>query len=150
MRLALALLLLGTQAAALRCLPPDPMRSFLMAQGDVESWIVLRGALTYDDVADIEQDAVPARLTGYSLGQDGFDVPFDGPLRLVPDCVGSFCGGLPERSDYLIFARRGADGSYTTPLNPCGQWILPDPGARTIAAIVACYAGRSCEPDQTR
>lgn len=153
---ATAMLCAG-QAAALSCMPPDPVRSFLSAAEAEEEYAVLHGTFTFDDGAmpdgtlshapeGFEPSLVVAQFSGNILTPEGFTREYDGPIGLQPTCAGPWCGRLDSPVTALAFARVLDLGASVT-LDPCNSNVFPDPGREVLTRIVACIQGDTCEPE---
>lgn len=151
--LAIAVAMFATQAGALSCVRPDPIRAFQAASDATEEYLILKGQFTFD-ITQLPQSEVtsglvlpqpiPAQFTGMSLTMDGFTNPIAGPVTVMPVCFGAFCGGLQPGVDIIAFARK-QDSTYVVEADPCGGWLFtPDPV--TEAALTACLRGEPCVP----
>lgn len=149
--LTFALALATTQASALSCLPPDPIRAFQVAFQSGDEYLILKGRFAFDasglpdaEVAGILvlPQPVPAEFVGFSLTLDGFTNDIAGPITLMPTCIGAFCGGLQPGTDIIAFARRQGTG-YVVEVDPCSGWMFT-PDAVTEAVLSACIRGESC------
>jgi hypothetical protein len=155
MRIALsALLILATagQAAALRCIQPDPVRTFLQVDADPGNWIVLKGTLDYEHPLTSTDDLmnpppayppVAGQFEGLSLTGTGFDRPYAGPMWLAVTCAGPWCGVLPGPGEAIYFAELTADGPVIR-FGPCGGESYA-PTREIEAALTSCLAGGACE-----
>lgn len=158
MRRALALILslsLASQAQALSCLAPDPIRDFKEAHASQERWSAVVGRLDFDEsrlpVVPIEEQGAPkpptdlrGQLVGKFLGPNGFAEPFQGNVTVRVTCVMSWCGGARSGQRYLAFLKH--EGSKrVVQVQPCGQWLYPAPSPALLDAIHACFSGGPCE-----
>ncbi len=157
MKRALALLLtltLGSQAQALSCIAPDPIRDFKEAHASEDRWSVVVGRLDFDEsrlpVVPLDQQAEPkaptelrAQMVGRFLGPEGFVQPFQGNVTLRGSCYLSWCGGAQSGGRYLAFLRH-EDGKRIVQVEPCGQWLYRDPAPALLDAVHACFAGGPC------
>ncbi len=159
-RILCLLTLLGATTApvpshALSCLPADPIADFLQANASDEIWIVVDGTLRFDERKLPPRDAldnnappqtdIDARLTGTSLGTDGFARPFDRAITLQALCYGPWCAGATDGARYLAFLKREGDG-YVMPVNPCGSMVYQNATAEMRDALTTCFRGGTCTP----
>lgn len=143
-------------ASALSCLPYSVESAFVQADEADESYVVVRGSLSFDarklPKVDLERQGdtppmtlIPAKLTGKSLTQAGFVVPFDRDVTLAVACFGPWCAQVPHKTDVLAFVERGREG-YVVSTNPCSGFLFAAPNPAMIRAVRACFAGKACEP----
>lgn len=155
-------LLAATGAAALTCAPPDPIRSFLQAQESPDRYVILHGRLDFDPslmpesggpfpsdgprpgAPDFLAPPVPARLTGFALGLDGFTRPVSAAVTLQPLCTGPWCGSIGPGGPWLLFARV-LGGGYEVVVAPCGGGAFEAPSEAVLAQMAACLRGEACE-----
>ena len=148
-----ALALFATQAGALSCIRPDPIRSFQVAAGAEAEYLILRGQFTFDPSLLPQSEVssglvlprpIPAQFAGQSLTTDGFTNPISGLITIMPVCISAFCGGLTPGVEVIAFARK-QDSIYVVEADPCSAWVFtPDPV--TEAALAACVRGEPCVP----
>jgi hypothetical protein len=160
-------LVAATQAAALTCAPPDPVRSFRQAQEAPERYVVLDGRLAFDaslmpesgqpvppyepppghepptGAPDLLARPVPARFEGFALGLEGFTRPLSTPVALRPSCAGPWCGSMGPEGTWLLFARETAQG-YEVLVGPCGGWAFETPSESVLGQMAACMRGQAC------
>lgn len=163
MRRALALVMslsLATQAQALSCMVPDPIRDFKEAHASEERWSAVVGRLDFDESRLPKGVAVgepaPGRqptdlrgqMVGEFLGPDGFVQPFQGNVTVRVSCYLSWCGGARSGGRYLAFLKH-EDGKRVVQVQPCGQWLYQDPSPALLDAVHACFAGGPCEEGQS-
>ena len=149
--LALALLA-ATQATALTCVRPDPLRSFRDAQAAPESYVVLHGTLEFDPAGmpdgGVSQDPAPqpdpvgAAFSGLALGPGGFTRPVQDSVTLQPTCAGPWCGSIAPGT-YLVFAEVTESG-YRVEIGPCGGGAFDEVSETTLARLAACMKGQAC------
>ncbi len=151
--LPVALALFATQAGALSCVRPDPIRSFQVASGSQDEYLILKGRFAFDisllpqsEVSSglVLPQPVPAQFQGQSLTVDGFTNPINGPITVMPVCIGAFCGGLTPGAEVIAFARK-QNNIYVVDTDPCGAWVFT-PDSVTEAALAACVRGEPCVP----
>ena len=154
--LLLAACLSATEAAALTCVPPDPLQSFRTAHEAPETYVVLRGRLSFDQArmpdgseippgaAETRLDPIEARFEGFALALSGFTRPVSAPVLLQPLCFGQFCGSIGPGEDWLLFAQASGSGQYLVTVDPCGQWALDRASQETLDALAACIRGGTC------
>ncbi|MCT4554516.1 MAG: hypothetical protein N4A53_07505 [Pelagimonas sp.] len=152
--LALALALCATQASALSCLQPDPVRAFNAAETDEADWIVVQGQLIFDETQlphrdvetqhlDLPATQIPALLRGTALTQNGFTRAFDREITLEVQCFAVWCGGAASNTPYLAFLKREKD-QLTAYADPCGGKLFPEPARKDLNRVTACFQGKRC------
>lgn len=152
-----AALLSATEAAALTCVPPDPLRSFREADAAPEGYVVLHGSLAFDPAlmpgagdlpppgtAETWLDPVEARFEGHALGLAGFSRPVRASVLLEPGCLGQFCAHIGPGDDWLLFARPSGTGVYHVAIDPCGSWAFDRASRATLNALTSCLQGGAC------
>lgn len=150
-----ALILAATQAPALSCIPPDPVRTFQMANEAEDSYVVLYGTFGFDEsllppgvqMGQMPPDPapIPARFDGHALTLDGFNGPVSRPVIVQPVCGGPWCGGMGANLPYLAFAKV-TEAGYVVEVDPCGFGVFQQPDRATLAQMTACLRGDACEP----
>lgn len=154
--LALALTLCATQANALSCLQPDPVRAYNAAEADAAEWIVVQGRLIFDETqlptksADQQHMRPPAtriraRLLGETLTRDGFTRAFDRAITLEVRCFAVWCGAASNNTCYLAFLKR-EKGQLIAYADPCGSELFANPTRKDLTRVTACRQGKRCEP----
>jgi hypothetical protein len=147
---ALALLVLAaTQAAALSCVPPDPLREFREAQAAPETYNVLYGTLSFDPARMPQEGLSPnpqpapvgARFEGFALGLDGFTRPVQAPVTLQPTCAGPWCGTFGPGTA-LLFARVTPGAGYVVEIGPCGGGAYDQVPPAVLDRLAACRGAR--------
>lgn len=150
-----ASMLIAGQANALSCLRPDPARTFQAAADSTDTYVVLRGSLSFDEKLMPEFDGmswpgelptVPALFQGMALGPDGFTIRYQTELLLQPSCAGPWCGGMYPSDDAIAFARDNGAGVYVIDLGPCPMWVYDTPDAVVVGTITQCMSGGLCSP----
>ncbi len=149
-------LLMATSASALTCAPPDPFRSFAMAQESPERYVVLYGRLSFDPAAlpdgpelpapgasETALDPVEARFDGHALGRDGFTRAVSSSVLLRPVCLGQFCASIEPGEGWLLFAQP-SNGSYTLDVEPCSAWAFDQVPEATLDGLAGCLRGEAC------
>lgn len=154
--LACLLLLQATQAAALSCMPPDPVRSYLEVDASPDRWGAVVGRLDFDErrlpQAAGDPNAQPAethlraQLVGHSLGPDGFKKPFQGNVALYVQCFGPWCGRPVSGRNYLVFLKREPH-RHVAFADPCGARLFPAPTRAMLDALHKCFVGGGCAPE---
>lgn len=147
--------LAGTQAAALSCSMPDPVRTYLDYLEEGGDFAVLHGNLFFDvsllplkgptdgpgPGGDTEMPPIPALFDGAVLGPAGPMGTAPPALLLQPVCFGQYCGYASE-GPHVLFARTTPDG-HVVRLGLCGGTVFePDPD--TLARLGACLRGEDC------
>ena len=141
----------------LSCLAPSVQRSFHQYQQAEETYLVVRGRMTFDEKLlprnrfggqePPHMTFVPGHLTGKSLSQVGFKVPFQHDVVLEVACFGPWCGAAKDGGEVLAFVRV-EDGRYALDINPCGGAVFPEPRPDLIDDVFACFKGQVCEADK--
>ena len=104
--------LAGTQAQALRCLHPDPVRSFQAAMAAPETYVVLRGTVAEAEILiPPAKDAassypVPVWFIGHILTVDGFTQSLETPMTVQVNCAGPWCGSMLPEAEVIAFAQQ--------------------------------------------
>ena len=139
----------GSQARALSCVQPDPVRAFQYAMAAPETYVVLRGTfaeaeiLIPPDVGKAEAHPVPVWFIGAALTRDGFTQALETPMTVQITCAGPWCGSMPPQTEVIAFARL-ADGAYTIGAGPCGGFFEPEPAVERL--LLSCIRGEACVP----
>ena len=140
----------GTQAQALRCLHPDPARSFQAAMAAPETYVVLRGT-----VAEAEtwippaKDAatsypVPVWFIGHILTVDGFTQSLETPMTVQVNCAGPWCGSMLPEAEVIALAQV-VDGANIIEAGPCETWVFQS-GPLIEEFLTSCIRGDACVP----
>lgn len=107
-RVLVALLLIGGQAHALSCLPPNLAMDFNNHAESKHDFRIVVGQLktiTPWRVIDGEYAEAKARLKGRALGADGLGPPETSTIVFSLDCLGGRCVDLNEPGeDYVVEA----------------------------------------------
>ncbi|QYX56266.1 hypothetical protein K1T73_14570 [Roseovarius sp. SCSIO 43702] len=159
--LCLLALLAPGPALALSCMPHDVAQVFQRADEAEAVYIVVHGRLTFDESRLPEVDMsnqqatpphtrIPARITGKSLGKDGFTRDFSAPVTLDAQCFGPWCAQPRSGVQYLAFLARDADGSYDLAADPCGGDLFGEPTAQQLETVKTCFTGGPCKPEFPR
>jgi hypothetical protein len=144
-------LLPATEAAALSCLRPDPLRSFREAMAAPETFHVLHGRLSFD-ASEMPQgmserttpDPAPvdAQFDGFALGPEGFTTPVEASVALQPTCAGPYCGTFSP-GEALLFAQV-TEAGYLVEIGPCGGGAFDGVPPATLDQLAACLRGGAC------
>ncbi|WP_238112713.1 hypothetical protein [Yoonia sp. I 8.24] len=137
------------QAQALRCVAPDPLRTFSEIAAAPEDYYVLYGELTFDE-AELPEGLramgaglpapIAAQFRGKGLTQAGFTSDYISPVTLQIDCMANYCGTAQSGIDALYFVR--ADPTPVTMVaSPCREWIFPEPTQAVLDQLTACMQG---------
>ena len=151
---------LSGPAFALSCLPHDVARTFQQAAEAENAYIVVHGALQFDDTRLPKVDMatqpqtppetlIPAQITGKALSHDGFTIGFDRKITLNVQCFGPWCAGATSGTYYLAFLEKRADG-YRLSLTPCGGFGFGKPSKAMLDTVKACFRGGPCAPADLR
>lgn len=146
-RLALLLALLAGPAAALSCLPPDPVRLYQFAEQSPDRYVMLKGRIIGDDIELPRQNSkIPARTTvrveGLGLSATGFDAPADREITLELSCLSVWCAAPPEEGE-LIMALKLEGETRVLAIDPCGGNAIPwsEDGEKRL---LDCYLDGTC------
>ena len=137
--------LAGTQAQALRCLHPDPVRSFQAAMDAPETYVVLRGTVSEAEIlippiiGKHESYPVPVWFSGHVLTRDGFTQSLETPMTVQVNCAGPWCGSMLPGSPVIAFAQV-ADGTYVIEAGPCATWVF-QPSPLVEELLTSCIRG---------
>jgi hypothetical protein len=149
-QLVLLATLVGSQAQALSCLQPDPVRTFQSAMAAPDSYVVLRGTVSEAEIliplpdSKSGERAVPVWFIGHTLTRDGFTQALEGPMTVQITCAGPWCGSMYPATELIFFARL-QDGAYTIDAGPCGGAAFEaDP--RTTEMLTSCLRAEACVP----
>ena len=142
--------LAGTQAQALRCLHPDPVRSFQAAMAAAETYVVLRGTVSEAEILippEIDKTQsypVPVWFSGQVLTRDGFTQSLETPMTVQVNCAGPWCGSMLPGSQIIAFAQV-TDGAYVIEASPCQTWVFqPTPLVEEL--LTSCIRNEACVP----
>jgi hypothetical protein len=147
-------LVAATEAAALTCLPADPIRDFREAQAAPESYHILHGRLSFDpslmpqgvsDDPGVAPNPVDAQFEGFALGPEGFTKPVEAEVILQSTCAGPYCGTFGP-GEALLFAEI-TDTGYLVRIGPCGGGAFDQVSQDTLDGLAACLRGESCGPE---
>lgn len=139
---------MASQATALSCVFPDPVRTFQAASAAPETYVILRGTLSEAEIL-IPPDRtrsypVPVWFTGHALTQSGFTRALEQEMTVQVTCAGEWCGGVPPETDTIFFAQV-QDGAYVISSDPCNFWMFP-PDPLTVEVLTSCLRGAACVP----
>ena len=144
----------ATQAAALTCLPADPIRNFREAQAAPESYHILHGRLRFDrslmprgvsDDPGVAPNPVDAQFEGFALGSEGFTTPVEAEVVLQSTCAGPYCGTFGP-GEALLFAEI-TEAGYLVRIGPCGGGAFDQVNQDTLDGLAACLRGEGCGPE---
>ena len=145
--------LTATEAAALSCLPADPIRDFREAQAAPESYHVLHGRLSFDpslmphgmsDDPGVAPNPVDAQFEGFALGPEGFTTPVEAEVTLQSTCAGPYCGTFGP-GEALLFAQI-TEAGYRVEIGPCGGGAFDQVSEEVLDQFAACLRDGSCGP----
>ena len=146
-------LLAATEAAALSCLPADPIRDFREVQAAPEPYHVLHGRLSFDpslmpwglrEGPGPAPNAVGAQFEGFVLGAEGFTTPVEAEITLQPTCAGPYCGTFGP-GEALLFAEI-TDAGYLVKVGPCGGGAFDQVSEEVLDQLAACLRDGFCGP----
>ena len=139
-----------TQAHALQCLRPDPVRSFQAAMVAPDTYVVLRGTVAEAEVLiplpndKTQPHPVPVWFVGDILTTAGFTESMEAPMTVQITCTGPWCGALLPETPMIAFARVQG-GGYVIDAGPCATWAFqPDPLIEAL--LTSCIRGDACVP----
>ncbi len=142
--------LAGTQAQALQCLRPDPVRSFQAAMAAAETYVVLRGTVAEAEILippakdETQPYPVPVWFIGHILTVDGFTQALETPMTVQINCTGPWCGSMLPEVEVIAFAKVVA-GTYVIDAGPCETWVFqPTPLVEDV--LTSCIRGAACVP----
>jgi hypothetical protein len=149
------LVILATQATALSCMRPDPVRSYNTAADAEELYLVALGKVSFDASklpkaegnTSPERTRIPARIEGKALSKTGFDYPFERDITVEVLCFGPWCGGGVPGETYLAFLRKTEEG-YVMTADPCWSMAFSQPSQEDISRVVQCHKTGRCMPHQ--
>ena len=151
---SMAFVLAAGPALALSCLRPDVARTYNQASEAEQAYVVVSGALRFDETRLPENDGtnndrrnvtIPARLEGTSLSRAGFTTPFARDITLEVRCFGPWCGGARSGVEYLVFLEKHGR-KLVMVADPCGSWAFPEPSADQVRQVETCIGGLECAP----
>ena len=146
--------LAATEAAALSCLPADPMRDFQEAQDAPESYHILHGRLSFDpslmpqrvsNDPGVTPNPVDAQFDGFALGPEGFTTPVEAEVVLQSTCAGPYCGTFGP-GEALLFAEI-TEAGYLVRIGPCSGGAFDQVNQDTLDGLAACLRGEGCGPE---
>lgn len=149
---SMAFVLAAGPALALSCLRPDVARTYNQASEAEQAYVVVSGALRFDETRLPENDGtkndrrnvtIPARLEGTSLSRAGFTTPFARDITLEVRCFGPWCGGAQSGVEYLVFLEKHGRNLVMV-ADPCGSWAFPEPSAEQVRQVETCIGGLEC------
>jgi hypothetical protein len=148
--LTLAMVLAASQAQALQCMIPDPVRSFQAAMNAPETYVVLRGRVAEAEILipperiEGQTFPVPGWFIGHVLTGDGFTQGLETPVTVRVTCYGAWCGSMLPEVELIMFAQV-SDGAYTIEADGCETWVFaPDPLVEQL--LTSCIRGEACVP----
>ncbi len=153
--ITLCLVLLGSQAAALSCLRPDPVETFQRLAAAPGSYFVIHGKLTFDEAAldttgtDFDNPENPAPVPGQFVGQGlskaGFVTPYISNVLLQVTCAGPWCGSARSGVKAVYFVP-SSPPPVTLQAGPCGGMIFYEPTPAVLDMLTTCMQGGRCTP----
>jgi len=154
------------RAQALTCMEPDVLSEFAQLHASSESYVVLRGRLSFDsqqladlvatqgpkeDESLVEGDVptsapapVLARFEGRRLGPYGFAQQVTANITLEVNCSMG-CAPVEPGANQLIFALSTEVG-YEVTISDCDANIYPSPDRATVRAMTICLRSGDCPP----
>lgn len=151
---ASALWVMATQAAALSCIAPDPIRTFQQVSEADETYYVLYGALEFDEALlprpggtqfDRTPAPIAAQFSGTGLTATGFDAALERAITLQITCAGPWCGSAQSGVEAIYFVQ-AREPDLTVIAGACGGTIFANPTQETRAALTQCMQGGPCSP----
>ncbi|MEP1519226.1 hypothetical protein [Ascidiaceihabitans sp.] len=139
-------------AMALSCARPSVERSYGQAAKADESYVVVKGRLTFDESklpkANTQTQTAPkrtvikARFQGHALSGADFSTSFNAALNYEVRCLVVWCGGGQSGEEIIAFVQKTPSG-YTLEMGPCGGWAFPATRKNTMA-VLSCARGSTC------
>lgn len=149
---ALSAGLLGTQAAALTCVPMGPGDVYqIIAREEAADYVVLEGRLSFDPTslpqsgqsAPTAPQRISAYFDGLMLGERFFDQKIAGELLIESHCEAGQCGVLEDGARYVLFARQSEE-DLVLPLDPCVSFAFSAADGAAGDVILQCHKGLDC------
>jgi hypothetical protein len=148
--LPFAMVLAASQAQALQCRIPDPVRIFQAAMDAPETYVVLRGRVAEAEILippkriEGQPYPVPGWFIGSVLTRDGFTQGLETPVTVQVTCAASWCGSMLPEVELIMFAQV-SDGAYVIEADACESWVFtPDPLIEQL--LTSCIRGEACVP----
>lgn len=146
----------NSTALALSCLPFGITDSYLnAAQSDAE-YNVLKGHLTFSQTeldSQLERArhknggtpvSINARLRGFALGAQGFDIAATVDVTLKLNCLGPWCPHATSGRDVIVFAKKSGNTLSVT-MDACsGDLYALTPEEEH--EVLQCHTGGACLP----
>ncbi len=148
--LPFAFAFVATQAEALQCLRPDPVRAFQTAMAAPETYVVLWGQVAEAEIliplpgGKLQPHPVPGWFAGQALTLDGFTQALETPVTVRVTCAGPWCGSMLPEVPLIMFAQV-TDGAYVIEADACETWVFP-PDPLTVDLLTSCIRGAACVP----
>lgn len=151
--LALCLVLIAGQAAALSCMRPDPVAAYQHALDAPDRFYVLHGQVAFDadllpqGMVNVPRDPAPIAgvFSGAGLTRDGFKPTTLRDVTIQSSCAGPWCGRMRADTPHLMFAKLTDDG-IVIEVGPCGGAVFPAPTSDMLDQMVQCIRGGPCVP----
>ncbi|EAQ03662.1 hypothetical protein OB2597_10481 [Pseudooceanicola batsensis HTCC2597] len=156
--LMLSVAMLAGPAYALSCLRPDVATAYTRAAEAEDGYLVVRGTLSHDrladegtmrspDQADGPPETFEATIEGRFLRGDAFAGEIAAPVTVVLECVSVWCAAPPPAGAEVLAFVRQTETTLFLETGPCGGTIFVDPGEDQIDRVLACHSGGDCAPD---
>lgn len=151
-KVAAALVLSASHAAALTCVPMGPGDVYqIIAREEAADYVVLEGRLSFDPSslpqsgqgAPKRPQRVSAYFTGLMLGERFFDQDVTGEILIESHCEAGQCGALEDGGRYLLFARQ-EEVDLVLPLDPCVSFAFSAADGAAGDVILQCHKGLDC------
>lgn len=89
-----------------------------------------------------ETQTLTVPFSGLQLVDGRFSRPVQGTLAVTVNCVGPWCGSLPD-VPWIALVRQAGDGTYTTETGPCSGFVYAD-RPQNRAMLRSCATGGTC------
>ena len=142
--------LVAGPAAALSCLPANPLVAWHVLADEGTPFTVIHGTLDFDPGAlprpvedgSLRQQVTPVttRLSGFALTADGFTRPYAGEVTLAVQCNGPWCGSAVPGEPVLAFV---TTADRTIPVDPCNTALMRHPAPEALELMRSCAATAS-------
>lgn len=151
----LAGVLLATPSYALSCAPFGVAQAFEQADASADRHVIAVGKLTFDErrlpKTDWDNQAstpaltkIPAKITGRSLGKNGFVERYDTALSLEVRCYGPWCAGAKSGATYMAFINIDTKPA-SVQVSPCGAGLISNPTEAHKREVQACLNDGKCQ-----
>ena len=156
---AIGTILIASQADALSCLPPNPIRAteaavestdrFVMAYGQLQA---VNGRPDRPNIDPNNQNpsaiSYEARFVGMSASRRAFDTPIDARITVTETCLAVWCGRATLNTQMLVFLKQQA-GRYSIETGPCDMGGgFPNLSRGDLRAVLRCAFQSDCDAER--